>query len=92
MRNHGSAPWLLGDMITGGAASYFGANKLFNKFSWLTKAIPMALAALPGGSAGMLAGSQVSRITANCIAKLSHPQIKLDKTTIIRLGEAAHID
>lgn len=72
---HGSAPWLLGDMITGGAASYFGANKLFNKFSWLTKAIPMALAALPGGFVGMLAGSQVSRITANCIAKLSHPQI-----------------
>lgn len=70
-----SGKWLLFDVAAGATGAYFGAHKIFEKQPALAKVLPMAFAGLTGSVTGYFAGWQAGTITANGLAKLSHPEI-----------------
>lgn len=74
-RRDESIPWLAVDMIGSGTISYFGAHKILEKKPVLAKVLPMAGAGAIGALAGYFAGWQLGTITANGLAKISHPEI-----------------
>jgi hypothetical protein len=74
-RRDESIPWLAVDMIGSGTISYFGAHKILEKKPVLAKVLPMAFTSLTGSLAGYFAGWKVGTITANGLAKISHPEI-----------------
>ncbi len=72
-----SVPWMCFDIAAGAIGSYFGSKALYNYQPGLTKVLPMAVAGLAGAASGAIAGLTGGTIIANCLAKLSHPEINM---------------
>ncbi len=70
-----SGKLMLFDVAAGSICAYVGSKELFNKQPALAKVIPMICAGALGQLSGYFAGWKAGTITANDLAKLSHPEI-----------------
>lgn len=70
-----SGKLMLFDVATSSILAYVGSKELFNKKPALAKVIPMICAGALGQLSGYFAGWKAGTITANGLAKLSHPEI-----------------